>query len=284
MAFSSTPEALVATEWLAEHIGAPDVRPVDASWYMPAMNRDAKAEYEARHIPGAVFFDIDEIADTESGLPHTLPSAEKFSARVRRLGLGDGARIVVYDGAGLFSAARVWWMFRIFGHDDVAVLDGGLPKWLGEGRPTESDPPIPRERHFTARVNTPLVRDLEQMKANLAAAREQVVDVRSAGRFAGTEPEPWPELRGGHIPGSLNLPFERLLDADSGAMLPVEEIAARFEEAGVDLARPVVATCGSGVTAGILALGLHLLGHRDYAVYDGSWSEWGGRADTPVET
>ncbi|HEX7006635.1 MAG TPA: 3-mercaptopyruvate sulfurtransferase [Alphaproteobacteria bacterium] len=279
----ANPDALVSTEWLADHLAAPDVRIVDGSWYLPAQQRDAKAEFAEGHIPGAVFFDIDEIADTGNPLPHMLPSPEKFAARVRKLGLGDGCRIVVYDGAGLFSAARVWWMFRVFGHDDVAVLDGGLPKWRREGRPVEATPPAPGDRHFTARVNTLLVRDLDQMKANLASAREQVLDARPAGRFAGTDPEPRPGLRSGHIPGSRNLPFNRLVDPETGTVLPADALRRLFVDAGIDLARPIVTTCGSGVSAAALALGLYLIGHRDVAVYDGSWSEWGGRTDTPIE-
>ena len=246
--------------------------------------RDAKAEFAAGHIPGAVFFDIDEIADTDNPLPHMLPSPEKFAARVRKLGLGDGSRIVVYDGAGLFSAARVWWMFRVLGHDDVAVLDGGLPKWRAEGRPVEAFPPNPGERHFTARVNTLLVRELDQIKSNLTSRREQVLDARPAGRFAGTDPEPRPGLRSGHIPGSHNLPFNRLVDPKTGTVLPADALRRQFVEAGIDLARPIVTTCGSGVSASALALGLYLLGRDDVAVYDGSWSEWGGRPDTPIET
>lgn len=280
----ANPDALVSTEWLADHLGAPDVRVVDGSWYLPAQKRDPKAEFAAGHIPGAVYFDIDDISDTASPLPHMLPSAEKFAARVRKLGLGDGCRIVVYDGVGLFSAPRVWWMFRVFGHDDVAVLDGGMPKWQREGRPVESTPPNPGERHFTARVNTLLVRELDQMKANLASGREQVLDARSPGRFAGREPEPRPGLRSGHIPGSRNLPFVKLVDPKTGTVLPADALRREFVEAGIDLTRPIVTTCGSGVSASALALGLYLLGRRDVAVYDGSWSEWGGRADAPVET
>ncbi len=278
------PEALVSTDWLARHLDAPDVRVVDCTYILPPTTRDARREYEQRHIPGAVFFDIDDIADSDSPLPHMLPSAEKFSSRVRKLGLGDGSRIVVYDTHGLMSAARAWWMFRVFGHGDVAVLDGGLPKWLKEGRPVEDTPPMPRDRHFTARTNRILVRDLDQVRAALDRKREQVVDARSAGRFRGVDPEPRPGLRGGHMPGALNVPYTSLLDPETKTFLPAEELARVFRRAGVDLRRPIVTSCGSGVTACVVALGLYLLGRDDVAVYDGSWTEWGGRADTPVAT
>lgn len=279
----ANPASLVSTEWLADHLTAPDVRIVDGSWYLPMQNRRPWEEYKEAHIPGAVFFDIDEIADTASPLPHMLPSPEKFSSRVRKLGLGDGNRIVVYDGAGLFSAARVWWTFRFFGDEDVAILDGGLPKWAAEDRPVDSSIPMARDRHFTARVNSMMVRDLEQMKRNLETGREQVLDARSAGRFAGTEPEPRAGLRGGHIPGSRNLPYGEILDPGTGTLLPADTLKERLAGAGIDLSRPVVTTCGSGITAAGLAFAMHMLGHRSVAVYDGSWSEWGARDDTPVD-
>ena len=278
------PSALVSTEWLADHLNAPDVRIVDASWYLPAMNRDPKAEYAAAHIPGAVYFDIDEIADTDSPYPHALPSPEKFSSRVRKLGLGDGNRVVVYDGAGIFSAPRVWWMFRYFGHDDIAVLDGGLPKWVKEGRPTEFLPPMPQERHFTPRIDNTIMRDLPHMQRIVAEGKLQIADARSHDRFTGKAKEPRPGLPSGHMPGSVSLPFQKLQDAETGTMLSADKLKTAFEAAGIDLGQPVVATCGSGVSACTLALGLHLLGHRDVAVYDGSWSEWAAQPDAPIAT
>lgn len=268
------PDALVSTEWLAAHLSAPDVRVVDASWFMPSAGRNGREEYEAGHIPGAVYFDVDEIADTTSKLPHMLPPPEKFASRVRKLGLGNGHKVVVYDSAGL-GAARVWWMFRVFGHRDVAVLDGGLTKWKAEQRPLEDLPPMPRDRHFLPHVNATLVRSFEQVKANVDSKREQMVDARAAGRFSGTAPEPWPVLHVGHMPGALNVPFADLIDDATKTMKPAAELKARFDAAGVDFTRPVIATCGSGITACTVALALHLLGHQDVAVYDGSWAEWG---------
>ncbi len=278
----ANPESLVSTEWLAAHLDAPDIRVVDGSFKLPGVTPTARQDYDARHIPGAVFFDIDEIADEANPLPHMLPSPEKFAARMRKLGIGDGHRVVVYDSAGLMSAGRVWWMLRVFGHGDVAILNGGLPKWLAEGHPTTDDVPPARERHFTARLNTLLVRDKEQLLENLTSGREQVLDARSRGRFSGTAPEPRAGLRGGHIPGSLNLPYDELTDPRTRMLLPAEALAARFAASGLERGKPVVTSCGSGVTACALAFALHLIGWPDAAVYDGSWSEWGLPGDTPV--
>ena len=274
---------LVSTKWLADHLDAPDVRVVDASWHMPAEGRNPYEEYCSAHIPGAVFFDIDSICDRDCDLPHMLPPAEMFSSRVRKLGLGNGNKIVVYDTKGLFSAARVWWMFRVMGHRDVCVLDGGFPKWRAEGHPVEDLPPRPRERHFIARVNRDLVRDIDQVKAACASGVEQVLDARGPGRFKGEEPEPREGMRAGHIPGSRNVPFPTLFQED-GTLKSPEDLSALFEGAGLDPDRPVITSCGSGVTACILTLALETIGKTDVAVYDGSWSEWGGRKDVEVET
>ena len=275
-------DALVSTDWLAAHLRDPDLRVLDGSWHMPQAKRDPRAEFLTAHLPGAVFFDIDAIADHGTALPHMLPTAQAFAEAVGALGVGAGDRVVVYDTRGVVSAARVWWTFQAFGHEAIAVLDGGLPKWKAENRPLESGEPKPARRAFRAIAQPARVRDLAAMRNNLATRREQVLDARSAGRFAATEPEPRAGLRGGHIPGSLNLPSDTLLNPD-GTLLSAGELRKRFEAAGVDFTRPVATTCGSGITASVLAFALHLLGHPKVAVYDGSWTEWGGRTDTPVE-
>ncbi len=277
-------DALVETGWLADRLGDPGIRIVDATWYLPGVDRSGRAEYAERHIPGAVYWDLDEIADPHDPLPHMLPDAPIFAGHMARLGIGDGMRVVVYDGVGSMTAPRVWWMLRSFGHDDVAVLDGGLAKWLAEGRATDADAPAQGAGQFTATVRAHMVRDLAAIRANLDGGAEQVLDARGAGRYSGVEPEPRPNCRSGHIPGSLNLPYDGLIDGETKTFLPSAALAERFAGAGLEPSRPVVTTCGSGVTACVLALGLHLLGRDDVAVYDGSWSEWGTRDDTPVET
>ncbi|MFN3646677.1 MAG: 3-mercaptopyruvate sulfurtransferase [Gemmobacter sp.] len=276
------PKTLVSTAWLEAHLKDPDLRVIDASWYLPEMGRNGRAEYDAAHIPGARFFDIDEISDIRSPLPHMAPPVEKFVSRMRAMGIGDGHQVVVYDGMGLFSAPRVWWTFRLMGKTDVAVLDGGFAKWQAEGRPVEDMPPILRDRHITVQRNAGLVKDVTQVAQASKLGSHAIVDARSPGRFAGDEPEPRPGLRQGHIPGARNLPWQQMLNPD-GTMKSPDALRAAFEAAGVDLGKPVITTCGSGVTAAILSLGLERIGHRNHALYDGSWAEWGMYEDMPVE-
>ncbi|AQS49635.1 3-mercaptopyruvate sulfurtransferase [Thioclava nitratireducens] len=277
------PKTLVSTDWLAAHLKDPDLRILDASWFLPQMERDAKATYEAKHIPGARFFDIDEISDNRSDLPHMAPPPEKFISRMRAMGVGDGHQVVIYDQHSVFSAPRVWWTFRLMGKTDVAVLDGGLPKWEAEGRPLEDMPPMVRDRHMTVQRQSGLVKDVTQVAHASKLGDHEIIDARPNDRFLGNGTEPRPGLRSGHIPGSRNLPFGELLTPE-GTFKSPDEIKALFEAAGVDLSKPAITTCGSGVSAAILALALEIIGKSDWSLYDGSWSEWGMYNDLKVAT
>lgn len=276
-------DPIVSPAWLADHIAAPDLRIVDATWFLPGDPRNAKDLYQTRRIPGAAFFDIDEIADTASELPHMLPAPEKFASRMKKLGIGDGCRVVVYDSQGLFSAARVWWTFRVMGHEDVAVLDGGFPAWERGGYEIETGAPRQRmERHFTARMRSDLVRDLADMRRAVEGGA-LILDARPAPRFKGEAAEPRPGLKSGHMPGAKSVPSGSLVN-ENGQLRSIDELKAIFASAGADAAKPALCTCGSGITAAIIALALARLGRWDAAVYDGSWAEWGSRDDTAVVT
>lgn len=276
-------ESLVSTEWLERALGAPDLRVIDATIFLPGSGRDAQADFEAEHIPGAVFMDLDSIVDPDHPAPHMLPPEPLFASRARALGFGDGDRFVVYDNSPLHSAARGWWMLKVFGARDVAILDGGLPKWKAEGRPLESGSPAIRPGHFTPSLRKEAVADKGWVSGIVHSGDHEIVDARPAARFAGEEPEPRPGVTPGHIPGSRNLPQGELFNPDN-TWKRGEALRHAFEDAGIDLDKPMVTTCGSGVTAAVLLFGAHLLGKEDVKLYDGSWSEWGADPSTPKAT
>ena len=277
------PKTLVSTDWLAEHLYDSELRILDASWYLPAENRDPQAEFNAEHIPGARFFDIEDISDHRSDLPHMAPPIEKFMSRVREMGVGDGHQIVIYDGSGLFSAARVWWLFKLMGQNKVAVLDGGLPKWRSEGRQLTSDAPLIRDRHMFVQYQADMVKDVTQVSHASKLQDYAIIDARAAARFTGEAEEPREGMRSGHIPNARNVPYGSLLNADKTMKSP-EALKKIFEEAGVDLSKPAITTCGSGVTAAVLMLAMERFGKTDTALYDGSWAEWGAFPTVPIAT
>lgn len=279
---TDTVPTLVETDWLADRLGDPAIRIVDATWYLPTVDRKGIQDYEEGHLPGAVFWDIDAIADPGTHLPHMMPDQATFEGHMKALGIGSDHHVIVYDNIKMMTAPRVWWTLRAFGHGRVSLLNGGLNKWRAENLPLSTDPDDIPDVTFSANFNAAMVRSVGQVWANVASEDEQVLDARGAGRFNGTDPEPRPECRSGHIPKSLNLPFNELIDPETGTIRPPKELAARINASGIDSSSPVVTTCGSGITACVLALGLHLTGRHDVAVYDGSWTEWGSREDTPV--
>ncbi len=277
------PKVLVSTDWLSSRLSDPEIRILDATWYLPNVDRDAKAEYDQSHIPNARFFDIDDVSDHRSDLPHMVPPVEKFMSKVRKLGVGDGHQIVIYDSHGLFSAARVRWLFKVMGQNNVAVLDGGLPKWLREGRTVDSSSPLIRDRHMFVKYHDEMVKDVTQVSSASKLGDFEILDARSAGRFRGEEPEPRPGLRAGHIPGSKNIFYGDLLNED-GTLKSQDELVEHFKAKAVNLDKPVITSCGSGVTAAIINLALDRIGKTDHALYDGSWTEWGMYPTVPVET
>ncbi|MCY4292952.1 MAG: 3-mercaptopyruvate sulfurtransferase [Roseovarius sp.] len=276
------PGTIVSTEWLFSHLDNPDLRILDGTWFLPGVERDAKAEYDKAHIPGARFFDIDHISDDSSCLPHMAPPYEKFVSRMLAMGVGDGHQIVVYDSHGLFSSARVWWLFRHMGHTQIAVLDGGMPKWISEGRPLEDMPPRATRRHMTARRQAHMVKSRSQVLSASNSGAFEILDARSPGRFLGSETEPRKGLRSGRIPGSKNVFHLDLLN-DNGTMKTPDELRDIFADAGVDMSKPAITTCGSGITAAIVNLALERTGKTDHALYDGSWTEWGKDSELPIE-
>ncbi|TNB46593.1 3-mercaptopyruvate sulfurtransferase [Martelella lutilitoris] len=273
---------VVSPDWVTERLNRPGFSVIDASWYLPAHNRDGKAEYADGHIPGAVFFDHDEIADRTTGLPHSLPAPEFFAAEMGKRGISERHTIVVYDGPGFFSAPRLWWLLRVMGASDVYVLNGGFDGWKANGHPVESNMPEPEPAAFTPRLAADRITSFSAMRDIVASGSRQIADARGPGRFAAEEPEPRPGMRAGHMPGAKNLPATAF--SKDGRFLANDELKALFDDAGIDLERPVVTSCGSGVTAAIITLALESLGHENNSLYDGSWSEWGGRDDTAIVT